>query len=63
MRGSFEQGARNRDALLLPARKGHALLADQGSVAIRERQDHVMDGGRLGGCFNFLVCDTSRPTP
>ena len=56
MRGILEQGAGDGHALLLPAGEGDAFLADQGVVALREGEDHIVDGGSPGGGFDhFLV--------
>ncbi len=42
----LQQGARDGDALLLPAGDGHPALADQGLVAVREGKDDIMYGSR-----------------
>ena len=44
----LQEGARDRDALLLAARKLHAALADHGVVLLRQRQDELVHLRRLG---------------
>ena len=44
----LEDGARERQALALAARKPQAAVADLGVVALRLRHDEVVGGGRLG---------------
>jgi hypothetical protein len=43
IRGSFENGAGDRDALLLPARKLEPALADRGRVALGRALDERVD--------------------
>jgi len=47
----------NRNALFLPAAQCHALLSDQGMVALGEAQDHIMDGGSFRGAFDLFIGD------
>ncbi|MDV7394485.1 hypothetical protein RZS08_24090, partial [Arthrospira platensis SPKY1] len=53
----LEERARQRHALLLAAGERHPLFADQGAIAIREAQDHVVDGGGARGGLHFGVRD------
>ena len=58
----FQEGAGDGDALLLPARKGHAALPHQGIVTIGEGENHVVDGGSAGRGLDFgLRHCASRP--
>ena len=49
----FEQRAGDRDALLLPARQGDALFADQCIVSMGEGHDHVMHRRHLRRLFHL----------
>src|SRR6185437_4672985 len=50
--GVLQQRARDRDALLLAAREFQAAFADRGFVALRQRQDEVVDvRGARGGVY------------
>ena len=53
----LQQGAGNRHALFLSAGEGHAFFADQRVVAIRESQDHIMDGGGFRGRSRLLPAE------
>ena len=52
--GVLHEGARDGDALLLPARDGDAALAEHGHVFILEIDDVVVHGGKAGSFFRRL---------
>ena len=51
----LQQGARNGDALLLPAGNGDATFAEDGLVAVLEVHDVVPHIGQAGGPLDVLL--------
>ena len=56
-RGVVVHRARQADTLFLPARQSGTAVAEQGVVALREMQDHVMHAGAPGRRDHFFGID------
>src|SRR5207248_5021768 len=50
----FQDRARNGQSLLLPAGKKHSLVADEGVVFSRLRQNELVRVGHLSGAINVI---------